>query len=250
MTDSSSLTLWQPRLLALATAGLGDDGAHDINHLHRVWRNAALLLQEHAEADALTVMAACYLHDLVNLPKNHPERHLASRQAAALACRQLAELDFPEDKLAGVAHAIETHSFSADLIPTTIEAQIVQDADRIDALGAVGLARLFYTAARMDSALAHGTTRWPPTATSTTRRTPSTISTPSSTSCPARCRRGRAAPWPNSGWPLTDFRAALPGNGVGLAWVAIASTAHAVYNIRPAIAPRRAASWPPDAANN
>ena len=157
MTDSSSLTLWQPRLLALATAGLGDDGAHDINHLQRVWRNAALLLQQHAEADALTVMAACYLHDLVNLPKNHPERHLASRQAAALACRQLAELDFPEDKLAGVAHAIATHSFSADLTPTTIEAQIVQDADRIDALGAVGLARLFYTAARMDSALAHGT---------------------------------------------------------------------------------------------
>ena len=157
MTDSSSLTLWQPRLLALATAGLGDDGAHDINHLQRVWRNAALLLQQHAEADALTVMAACYLHDLVNLPKNHPERHLASRQAAALACRQLAELDFPEDKLAGVAHAIATHSFSADLAPTTIEAQIVQDADRIDALGAVGLARLFYTAARMDSALAHGT---------------------------------------------------------------------------------------------
>jgi HD superfamily phosphodiesterase len=70
------------RLLALATAGLGDDGAHDINHLHRVWRNAALLLQQHPEADALTVMAACYLHDLVNLPKNHPERHLASRQAA------------------------------------------------------------------------------------------------------------------------------------------------------------------------
>lgn len=152
-----SLELWQPRLLALATAGLGDDSAHDINHLQRVWRNASVLLREYAQADALTVMAACYLHDLVNLPKNHPERHLASRQAASLACRQLAELDFPADKLPGVAHAIETHSFSANLPPHTIEAQIVQDADRIDALGAVGLARLFYTAARMESALAHGT---------------------------------------------------------------------------------------------
>ena len=152
----SLLSQWQPRLLALATAGLGDDGAHDINHLQRVWRNAAVLLQDHAQADALTVMAACYLHDLVNLPKNHPERHLASRQAAALACRRLAELDFPAEKLAGVAHAIETHSFSANLPPHTIEARIVQDADRIDALGAVGLARLFYTAARMESALAHG----------------------------------------------------------------------------------------------
>ena len=150
------LTQWQPRLLALASAGLGDDSAHDINHLHRVWRNAAILLQDYPQADVLVVMAACYLHDLVNLPKNHAERHLASRQAAALAGRQLAELGFPEDKLPAVAHAIETHSFSANLAPTTIEAQIVQDADRIDALGAVGLARMFYTAARMDSALAHG----------------------------------------------------------------------------------------------
>ena len=191
----SLLSQWQPRLLALATAGLGDDSAHDINHLQRVWRNASVLLQEHAQADALTVMAACYLHDLVNLPKNHPERHLASRQAAALACRQLAELVFPAEKLAGVAHAIESHSFSANLPPHTLEAQIVQDADRIDALGAVGLARLFYTAARM------ARIRWRSGANSTTRHTRSTISSPSSTSCPARCRRRRAARWPNSAWP-------------------------------------------------
>jgi len=155
-TMQALLSQWQPRLLALASASLGDDSAHDINHLHRVWRNAGALLEEHLEADALVVMAACYLHDLVNLPKNHPQRHLASRQAAVLACRQLAEQGFPEEKLAAVAHAIETHSFSADLTPNTIEAQIVQDADRIDALGAVGLARMFYTAARMGSALAHG----------------------------------------------------------------------------------------------
>ena len=149
-------TAWQARLQTLAAAELGDDSAHDLNHLQRVWRNAAILLSHHPEADTLVVMAACYLHDLVNLPKNHPERHLASRQAAALATQQLAALDFPQEKLAAVAHAIETHSFSANLTPTTIEAQIVQDADRIDALGAVGLARLFYISARMGSALAHG----------------------------------------------------------------------------------------------
>ncbi|WP_317204147.1 HD domain-containing protein [Janthinobacterium sp.] len=146
---------WRPRLTALAAAATGADGAHDIDHLHRVWRNAAILLDEHAGADALVVLAACYLHDLVNLPKNDPQRHLASRQAARLAQTRLAALDFPVEKLAGVVHAIETHSFSAALKPETLEAQIVQDADRIDALGAVGLARLFYTAGRMGGALAH-----------------------------------------------------------------------------------------------
>jgi uncharacterized protein len=149
------LSSWHPRLVALATAGAADDGAHDTNHLHRVWRNATLLMDDYPEADALVVLAACYLHDLVNLPKNSPDRHLASRQAARLASRQLAEMGFPAEKLAATAHAIETHSFSAGIQPETIEAKIVQDADRLDALGAVGLARMFYTAGRMGCALAH-----------------------------------------------------------------------------------------------
>lgn len=149
------LSHWHPRLTSIASAALDADGAHDLNHLHRVWRNAAIMLEQYRNADALVVMAAAYLHDLVNLPKNHPERHLASRQAAVLARTELMRHGFPADKLAGVAHAIETHSFSAALRPSTIEANIVQDADRIDALGAVGLARLFYTAGRMGSALAH-----------------------------------------------------------------------------------------------
>ncbi|WP_343729402.1 HD domain-containing protein [Duganella sp.] len=152
---NSLLNSWHPRLVALANAAQGIDGAHDTNHLHRVWRNASLLLDDYPDADALVVLAGCYLHDLVNLPKNDPERHLASRKAALLASRQLAELDFPPNKLAAVAHAIESHSFSAGIRAETIEAKIVQDADRLDALGAVGLARLFYTAGRMDSALAH-----------------------------------------------------------------------------------------------
>ena len=152
---SAELASWQPRLAAMALAACGDDGAHDLQHLHRVWHSAQLLLPHYPGADALVVLAACYLHDLVNLPKNHPERQSASRQAAALAGVRLADAGFPAERLAAVAHAIEAHSFSAAIAPQTIEARIVQDADRLDALGAIGLARLFYTAGRMGSALAH-----------------------------------------------------------------------------------------------
>jgi uncharacterized protein len=152
---STELNLWHPKMIELAMASSGSDGAHDINHLHRVWRNAQVLLPAYPAADALVIMAACYLHDLVNLPKNHPDRALASRHSASLATTRLTDAGFPASRLSAVAHAIEAHSFSAAIAAQTIEARIVQDADRLDALGAVGLARLFYTAGQMGSALAH-----------------------------------------------------------------------------------------------
>nr|WP_156885537.1 HD domain-containing protein [Massilia niastensis] len=155
-TDTShDLAGWRTKFAALAAGAAGDDGAHDANHLERVWRSAQALLERHPEADRLVVMAACYLHDLVNLPKDDPERAQASRRSAQLARHQLAWMGFPADRLDAVAHAIEAHSFSAAIPAETIEAKIVQDADRLDALGAVGLARMFYIAGRMGSALAH-----------------------------------------------------------------------------------------------
>lgn len=149
---------WRQRLSSLAArvAEADNDGAHDASHLDRVWRNAGAIMIEHAEADTLTVLAACYLHDLVNVPKNDPRRTQASRLSSELARTELGRLGFPADKLDAVAHAIEAHSFSAAIPATTLEAKIVQDADRLDGLGAVGLARMFYIAGRMGSSLAHG----------------------------------------------------------------------------------------------
>jgi uncharacterized protein len=150
------LDSWRARLAALAQecAGSDPDGAHDGNHLDRVWRNAQALLKAQAadepQADALVVLAACYL------PKNDPARATASRRSALLARERLPALGFPLEKLDALAHAIEAHSFSAGIAPATLEAKIVQDADRLDGLGAVGLARMFYIAGRMGSSLAHG----------------------------------------------------------------------------------------------
>jgi uncharacterized protein len=152
------LETWRMRLAALALeCAAGDpDGAHDASHLDRVWRNAQALLNDYPEADVLVVLAACYLHDLVNLPKNDPARATASRRSAGLARERLPALGFPPEKLDALAHAIEAHSFSAAITPRTLEARIVQDADRLDGLGMVGLARMFYIAGKMGSGLAHG----------------------------------------------------------------------------------------------
>lgn len=159
MTSQHDLAAWRAHFAALAAEvaaeAPGNDGAHDASHLDRVWRSAEALLARHPEADALVVMAASYLHDLVNLPKDDPDRAQASRRSAALARGRLAQRGFPADRLDAVAHAIEAHSFSAAIPATTIEAKIVQDADRLDALGAIGLARMFYVAGRMGRALAH-----------------------------------------------------------------------------------------------
>ncbi|MCC8365519.1 HD domain-containing protein [Xenorhabdus sp. PB61.4] len=130
----------------------GDDGAHDVAHLYRVWRNAQKICE--AECGNLRlVFAAVLLHDCVSVEKNDPNRHLASRMAAEKATLILKDLGWSEEDIAAVGHAIETHSFSAGLTPETLEAQIVQDADRLDSIGMMGVARCFYTAGRMRSGL-------------------------------------------------------------------------------------------------
>ncbi|MCE0846525.1 phosphohydrolase [Buttiauxella sp. A2-C1_F] len=125
---------------------LQDDKAHDVAHFRRVWKTSQQIM-ETTEADRLVVLTACYFHDIVNLPKNHPERHLASTQAAQETLRILDAHfpDFPHPLYDAVAHAVRAHSFSAGIAPQTLEAKIVQDADRLESLGAIGLARVFYT---------------------------------------------------------------------------------------------------------
>jgi uncharacterized protein len=129
-----------------------DDGAHDLAHLQRVWHNARTL---HATegGDLEVLLAAVLLHDCVAVEKNSPLRAQASRLAADKASSVLKEMNWPNEKISNVAHAIEAHSFSANITPITLEAKIVQDADRLDSLGMLGVARTFYVAGRMGSAL-------------------------------------------------------------------------------------------------
>ncbi|MEN2471671.1 HD domain-containing protein [Burkholderia sp. GS2Y] len=128
------------------------DGSHDTSHLQRVWKNAAAI---HAEegGDAEVLFAATLLHDCVPIAKNSPLRAQASRLSAEKSRQVLKSLDWPDAKIDAVAHAVEAHSFSAGVAPTTLEAKTLQDADRLDAIGMLGVARCFYVAGRMGSAL-------------------------------------------------------------------------------------------------
>ncbi|WP_223519014.1 HD domain-containing protein [Pseudomonas sp. GL-B-19] len=129
-----------------------EDGAHDLSHLQRVWHNVRTIhTQEGGELEVL--LAAVLLHDCVAVEKNSPLRSQASRLAAEKASGVLADLHWPNERISAVAHAIEAHSFSANITPTTLEAKIMQDADRLDSLGLLGVARTFYVAGRMGSAL-------------------------------------------------------------------------------------------------
>lgn len=131
-----------------------DDKAHDVAHLRRVWLTAQRIMKG-MNVDELVVLTGCYFHDIVNLPKNHPERHLASAKAAVETRRILQEVfpDFPAEKRDAVAHVVHAHSFSASVQAETLEAKIVQDADRLESLGAIGLARVFYVSGALGRSL-------------------------------------------------------------------------------------------------
>ena len=141
-----SLLKWQKRFEHyLHENWCHDDSAHDIAHLQRVWKTAQHIMAN-TDADGLVVMTACYFHDIVNLPKDSPERKQASTLAAHETIRILSTAfpDFPTEHYEAVAHAVRAHSFSAAITPETLEAKIVQDSDRLESLGAIGLSRVFY----------------------------------------------------------------------------------------------------------
>lgn len=120
------------------------DSAHDLAHLDRVWMNAQAI--EDGTGDPHVLMAACYLHDLVNLPKDDPDRAFASRKSAEIAGPILENFGFTSEQIKTTQHAIEAHSYSAGIAPQSVEAKVLRDADRLDALGAIGIARTFLVA--------------------------------------------------------------------------------------------------------
>jgi uncharacterized protein len=132
----------------IAAVAPSTDPAHDILHFRRVVATAKRLCAAEKGKPEIVVPAA-WLHDLVVVPKNDPRRSQASRMSGEAARVFLAEIGYPPAPVDDICHAIEAHSFSAGITPRTLEAKIVQDADRLDGLGAIGVARCFATSGIM-----------------------------------------------------------------------------------------------------
>lgn len=143
---------FEAQFLEFINAEMTQDPAHDLSHVKRVVKTAkTLCLQENAELSI--VVPAAYLHDCFTFAKDHPERAKSSVIAAEKAVKFLESIGYPEKYFSAIHHAIVTHSYSANITPETLEAQIVQDADRLDSLGAIGIARCIQVSTSFGSSL-------------------------------------------------------------------------------------------------
>ena len=148
-SDQSELTGRFSILRAAALARIaGAEPAHDALHVTRVMASARRIAT--AEGAGVDVcMTAALLHELFNYPKSHPDSARSGDICAEHAIAMLREHGYDEAFGARVAYCIRVHSFSRGIMPETIEAKVLQDADRLDAIGAIGIARCFATSADM-----------------------------------------------------------------------------------------------------
>jgi len=119
-----------------------NDSAHDFDHIMRVFKNAKNICK-HENANEKLVLSAVLLHDIVSYPKSDKRSKLSSIRSAEKSKSILKKFNFTKEEIRIISDAIRDHSFSRNKIPVTLEGKILQDADRLDAIGAIGIARVF-----------------------------------------------------------------------------------------------------------
>ncbi|HID64055.1 MAG TPA: HD domain-containing protein [Anaerolineae bacterium] len=120
------------------------DAAHDFDHVLRVLALAERIGQAEG-ADMEIVRAAVLLHDVARAEEERTG--LCHAQAGAERARQILA-GHPANKVEAVAQAIASHRFRDELSPQTLEAKVLYDADKLDAIGAIGIARAYALAGK------------------------------------------------------------------------------------------------------
>ncbi len=138
----------QARLLAVAEARATREPAHDFLHVLRVAANARRIATAEGARVAIAEPAAA-LHELFNYPKGHPDSPRSGDVCAEHARVVLRAEGVSDEDAEAIATCIREHPFSRGIVGTTIESRVLQDADRLDAIGAIGIARCMATCAEM-----------------------------------------------------------------------------------------------------
>jgi uncharacterized protein len=124
----------------------GASPAHDINHVMRVYNLCLGLARYEPTVDLDVLRTAALLHDIARTKEDEDARLLGVDHAilgAELSAEILRKLGYPKEKIERVKHCIASHRFRGENPPRTIEAKILSDADKLDVLGATGIARSF-----------------------------------------------------------------------------------------------------------
>lgn len=130
------------KLMGEVQKRLRNDPAHDFEHVMRVYKNAQKIGRKE-NANMSLVLAAVLLHDIVSYPKSDKRSKMSSEKSAFEAQKILKKHGYLDKEISIITDAIRDHSFSRGVIPHTIEGKVLQDADRLDAIGAIGIARAF-----------------------------------------------------------------------------------------------------------
>ncbi|EKE07431.1 MAG: hypothetical protein ACD_18C00085G0002 [uncultured bacterium] len=126
-----------------------DDPSHDFNHILRVLSNIESIVKEE-KADLDILIPAALFHDVVNYPKNDPKAKFSSDESAIVVKKVLENIkEYPRHKIAQVEYAVSVCSFNKGIIPNTLEAKILQDADGLEATGAISIMRTYASAGQM-----------------------------------------------------------------------------------------------------
>ncbi len=128
---------------------IDNDPAHDFGHIMRVYNNAKKIAKKE-KADQKLVLSAVLLHDIVSYPKSSKRSKFSAIESAKKSKLILKKYDFTDAEIIIISDAIAEHSFSQNKVPKTFEGKILQDADRLDALGAIGIARVFATSGSLN----------------------------------------------------------------------------------------------------
>ena len=129
-----------------------EGGSHAFDHTERVY-NLGIKIGKEEKADLEIIKVAALLHDIARLKEDNNEIECHAEHGGKMAKEILEQMNFPKDKIKEIVHCIEVHRHSKGLIAKSKEAKIIQDADRLDALGAITIGRMFSTGGKINRPL-------------------------------------------------------------------------------------------------